>query len=73
MEEDLLEEVSGLFTVLLTISFYLTQITPYFKLIRGKLQFQDTPTFYIVSCYYNCLLWFIYGEIIFNEKYNIAI
>lgn len=72
MENNSFDEITGWGIGFLTIIFFLTQIFPYFRLILGKIHFQNTPTFYITTCYYNCLLWFIYGKTIFNEKIKIS-
>ena len=71
MDEDNFSHIVLWVTGGLTIFFYLFQLIPFINVIQGKISFEKTPIFYITACYYNCLLWFIYGETIFNIKIKI--
>ena len=67
-----LENVVGWFGCFLTACFYLTQLGPFIEIIRGKLYFEDAPSFLICSCYTNCFFWMLYGNIILSKQLKIA-
>ena len=50
----------------LTALFYISLITPFFKIFKGKMKYQDAPIFVIYVSYINCILWIIYGNMIFS-------
>ena len=66
------EEAVGWIAGGLTICFYMIEITPFINVIRNKVQFNDTPIFYITASFFNYFLWFIYGEIIFDNAIKIT-
>lgn len=72
MNIDIFEEVSGWIAAGLSICNILPQISPFIKVLQGKLNFNDTPVLYITVYYFNSLLWFIYGKTIFNNIIKIS-
>ena len=67
-----LENVVGWIGCILTSCFYLTQLGPFFEIIKGKLYFEDAPLFIICSSYINCFFWMVYGRIIISNQLKIA-
>jgi solute carrier family 50 protein (sugar transporter) len=67
-----LEDIIGWIGCILTTCFFIPQLSPFIKIIKGKLYFEDAPGFFISSCYANCFLWMIYGEMIFSDQIRIT-
>ena len=67
-----LEDIVGWIGCILTTCFFIPQLSPFINIIRGKLYFEDAPGFFISSCYANCFLWMIYGEMIFSSHMKTA-
>ena len=56
----------------LTILFFVSFTTPFFKIFKGKMKYYDAPIFVICVNYINCILWFIYGNMIFSYQIRIC-
>ena len=52
----------------LTALFYVSLVTPFFKIFKGQMKYQDAPIFVIYVSYINCILWCIYGSMIFSKQ-----
>ena len=52
----------------LNTAFYISLISPFFNIFKGKLRFEDAPIFVIVISYINCFIWIIYGNIISSNQ-----
>ena len=63
-EEDLFEWSASC----LTTAFYISLISPFFNIFKGKLRYEDAPIFVIIISYINCFSWIIYGNIISNNQ-----
>ena len=59
-----LEDFFGWSGTVLTLSFFISPIIPFINVFRGKLDYEDTPAIIIVASYCNCLVWFVYGQLI---------
>ena len=55
----------------LKVCYYIYHVPPFFQVIKGKLNYKDTPVLYTLICYFNCLFWYDYGE--FISSYEIRI
>ena len=55
----------------LKVCYYIYQVAPFIRVIKGKLNYKDTPVIHALICYINCLFWYDYGE--FMKKYEIKI
>ena len=62
----------GWMATYLTALFYISLITPFFKIFKGKMKYQDAPIFVIYVSYINCILWVIYGNMIFSKQIRIC-
>ena len=67
-----LEDIVGWIGCILTTCFFIPQLNPFINIVKGKLYFEDAPGFFISSCYANCFLWMIYGEMIFSDQIRIT-
>lgn len=56
---------------ILKVSYYIYQVPPFLQVIKGKLNYKDTPVLYALMCYFNCLFWYDYGD--FIASYEIRI
>ena len=52
----------------LTALFYVSLVTPFFKVFKGQMKYQDAPIFVIYVSYINCILWCLYGNMIFSYQ-----
>ena len=50
----------------LTLFFILTQIVPFFNVIKGKINFEDIPMRLATLSYINCICWYLYGDLIYS-------
>lgn len=55
-------DVFGWLGTCFCIFFFASPAVPYFKVIRGKLNFEDSPIIVVFASYCNCFLWAIYGK-----------
>lgn len=62
-----LEDATGWIGCIISTSFYIISIAPFYKVIQGKLYFEDSPGFFISACYANCFLWWLYGDLSFSD------
>jgi len=69
---DTVQECFGWIAACLNICFYLTPIVPFINVLKGKLNFEDTPGVYVTCCYVNCFIWYIYGDMIFSDQVKIS-
>ena len=69
---DTLQECFGWVASCLNICFYLTPVVPFINVLKGKLNFEDTPGVYVTCCYVNCFIWYIYGDMIFSDQVKIS-
>jgi solute carrier family 50 protein (sugar transporter) len=63
-----MQEASGWFGACVAIISFISPIFPYLNVIRGKLNFEDTPAIYVTTCYVNYFCWYIYGDMIFSDQ-----
>ena len=66
------QDIFGWAATCLTALFYVSLITPFFKIFKGEMKYQDAPIFVIYVSYINCILWVIYGNIIFSSQIRIC-
>ena len=65
---DTLQEVVGWIAAGLTVLYYLFPVKPFFRVLKGKLNFEDTPGVFVTTCYVNCFVWYVYGDMIFSDQ-----
>ena len=63
-----LQEFFGWLATVLTIISFIFPIFPYLNVIRGKLNFEDTPAVYVITSYINYFCWYVYGDMIYSDQ-----
>ena len=58
----------GWVAAIMTIYFFIVPIVPFYKVIKGKLNYEETPGAYITLVYLNCLCWYVYGDYIYSDQ-----
>ena len=69
---DVIQECFGWLGACMNITFYLSPIMPFINVLKGKISFEDTPGIYVTTCYVNCFIWYIYGDMIFSDQVKIS-
>ena len=69
---DKLEDICGWVAACLTVCYYLAPVLPFINVLKGKLYFEDTPGVCVTTCYVNCFVWYIYGDMIFSDQIKYA-
>ena len=50
------KDIFGWAATCLTALFYVSLITPFFKVFKGQMKYQDAPIFIIYVSYINCIM-----------------
>lgn len=50
----------------ITLFFILAQIVPFYNVIKGKLNFEDSPWKFATLSYINCICWYLYGDLLYS-------
>jgi len=66
------QNIFGWSATCLTAGFYISLITPFIKVFKGTLNYDDTPILVILISYVNCITWTIYGEMILSTQIQIC-
>jgi uncharacterized protein with PQ loop repeat len=66
MEYDWVQDTFGWAAAALTLFFIITPIIPFYNVIKGKLNFEDTPGQYITANYLNYFCWYLYGDLLYS-------
>ena len=69
---DTLQESIGWLAGCFNVCFYLTPTFNFIKVLKGKVNFEESPGVYVTTCYVNCFIWFIYGDMIFSDQVKIS-
>ena len=69
---DTIQESIGWIAGCFNICFYLTPTFNFIKVLKGKVNFEESPGVYVTTCYVNCFIWFIYGDMIFSDQVKIS-
>ena len=69
---DTLQESIGWLAGCFNVRFYLTPTFNFIKVLKGKVNFEESPGVYVTTCYVNCFIWFIYGDMIFSDQVKIS-
>lgn len=69
---DTLQESIGWIAGCFNVCFYLTPTFNFIKVLKGKVNFEESPGVYVTTCYVNCFIWFIYGDMIFSDQVKIS-
>ena len=69
---DTFQESLGWYCCGLTIIFHLGPTFQFLDVLKGQLNFEESPGVFVTTCYVNCFLWYIYGDIIFSDQIKYA-
>ena len=70
--DEIFQDLFGWAATCLTLCFYCSPILPFINVLKGKLNFEDTPGILVTSIYINSFCWYIYGDTIFSEPIKIC-
>ena len=65
---DTAQEVIGWIACGVNVLYFLAPCLPFLNVLKGKLNFEDTPGVFVTTCYVNCFIWYIYGDMIFSDQ-----
>jgi hypothetical protein len=57
---DVIKKCFGWLAFSINITFYLSPLSPFVNVIKGKINFEETPGLYVTTSYINCLIFYIY-------------
>ena len=69
---DKVQECVGWLACGLNVLYFLAPVEPFFRVLRGKLNFEDTPGVFVSTCYVNCFVWYIYGDMVFSDQVKMS-
>lgn len=70
--DDIIQDSFGWVATCLNMFFYFSPIFPFINVLKGKLNYEDTPGVLVTSIYINCFCWYIYGDTIFSDPIKIC-
>ena len=62
------QECFGWAATAITVLSFLSPVFPYINVLKGKLNFEDTPAVLVTTCYVYYFCWYIYGDMIFSDQ-----
>ena len=65
---DTVQEYLGWAACGISVLYYIAPIFPFLQVLKGKLNFEDTPGVFVTTCYINTFVWYIYGDMIFSDQ-----
>ena len=65
---DTVQEYIGWLACGINVLYFLAPAEPFFRVLRGKLNFENTPGVFVSTCYVNCFVWYVYGDMIFSDQ-----
>ena len=68
MELETIQDSFGWAGAVFAILSFISPIFPYLNVIRGRLNFEDTPAILVTTSYVNYCCWYIYGDMIFSDQ-----
>lgn len=69
---DAIQEACGWIGAAMNLYFFIIPTKPFINLLKGKINFEDTPIFYITICYINSVCWYTYGELTFSDQMRLS-
>ena len=70
--DEKIQDLFGWTATCSTMCFYFSPIFPFINVLKGKINYEDTPGILVTSIYINCFCWYIYGDTIFSEPIKIC-
>ena len=69
---DVIKKCFGWLAFSINITFYLSPLSPFVNVIKGKINFEETLGLYVTTSYINCLIFYIYGRMRNNTLIKIS-
>ena len=60
-EEDIVGDIFGWVGTIIATYFYLAPVEPFLKVLKGKMDYIDSPIVLLICSLMNCILWADYG------------
>ena len=70
--KDAIQETCGWIGCVMNVYFYILPIMPFINVIKGKINFEESPGLFVTISYVNCLCWYIYGELTFSDQMRLS-
>ena len=71
MEKNIIQEIVGWIAFTFSSFFLLRPAISFFNVLKGKLNFEDSPGAYATINYINCLCWFFYADMLYSDQITI--
>ena len=65
---DNFEDAVGWIATCVTVCVFFFPVVPFWQVIKGKLNYEDTPGILVSASYVNYFCWYIYGDLIFSDQ-----
>ena len=69
---DIVQEAVGWICCGLTVLYYSAPCLQFLDVLKGKMNFEESPGVFVTTCYVNCFIWYIYGDMIFSDQIKYA-
>ena len=71
MDRNLTQEIIGWIAFAFSSFFLLRPTISFFNVLKGKLNFEDSPGAYATINYLNCFCWFFYSDMLYSDQIKI--
>jgi hypothetical protein len=65
---DKVQEISGWLAMAVTTCGFLFPVFPYINVLRGRMNYEDTPSFFVITSYINYFCMYVYGDLVFSDQ-----
>ena len=65
---DKAQEIIGWAALCVNICSFLFPVFPYLNVLRGKMNYEDTPSFFVITSYINYFCMYCYGDLVFSDQ-----
>ena len=71
-EQDIVGDIFGWAGTVIETYFFISPVVPFYKVLSGKLDYQDAPGVLLIMSFMNCILWADYGLVKDNPQVYFA-
>lgn len=65
---DKVQEIGGWLAMAVTTCGFLFPVFPYINVLRGRMNYEDTPSFFVITSYINYFCMYVYGDLVFSDQ-----
>lgn len=69
---DFIQETCGWIGCAMNLYFFVKPIVPFVNVIKGKINFEESPGIYVTVLYINSVCWYTYGELTFSDQMRLS-